>query len=417
MAKFWERLMTSTVAAEKAGHPAEKEKEKVEKRRALGRGLESLLPGPRVVAPPTASGGGALVQGSGAAGEQLVPHFVRNDKNDKTIGEPRVGDIQAVTEEVASSEVGDGDLRSAGQPGAAVPTLASAGSPVPASAAAPLEIQAQAETRAHTNLVVNIALDHIDKNPYQTRYLFDKELLEELADSIRANGVVQPVVVRPAEDGRYVLILGERRCRASKLAGKTTIPAIVKRVSDQQAAEMTVIENLQRQDLNCLEQAEAFRVLSQQFNLTQQQIGDRVGMSRESVSNYMRLLKLPQRTMEYLTSNQLGFSEARQLLSLEDPERIANAADEVVKKHMTIEQIEDMVMRIQGFLPPRPGQEKKQGGSRWIDPNVRAAQTELERLLQVRVRIKDRKGKGKIVIEYATVNDYERVVDALRGKK
>jgi ParB family chromosome partitioning protein len=470
MAKFWERLMTSTVA-EKAGRPAEKDKDKVEKRRALGRGLESLLPGPRVVAgtsvAPTAPtspllakdarngapGGSAPGQGSGTASEQQIPHFVRNDKalrddkafrDEKSSSAQPVGDIRAVVDgQTLAGE--DPEQRSGGQPGAAVATLnptspltsVSPSSPVSTSgpvsalstAAAPwagsasprsgetIEIQAQAEPRAPTNLVVNIALDHIDKNPYQTRYFFDQELLEELADSIKANGVVQPVVVRPAEDGRYVLILGERRCRASKLAGKTTIPAIVKRVSDQQAAEMTVIENLQRQDLNCLEQAEAFRVLSQRFNLTQQQIGDRVGMSRESVSNYMRLLKLPQRTMEYLTNNKLGFSEARQLLSLEDPERIADAADEVVKKHMTIEQIEDMVMRIQGFVPPLPGQEKKQVGARWIDPNVRAAQTELERLLQVRVRIKDRKGKGKIVIEYATVDDYDRVVDALRGKK
>ncbi len=157
--------------------------------------------------------------------------------------------------------------------------------------------------RGSSNMVSNIPLDHIDKNPYQTRYLFDQELLEELADSIRVNGVVQPVVVRPAEEaGRYVLILGERRCRASKMAGKESVPAIVRRVSQQQAAEMTVIENLQRQDLNCLEQAEAFRLLSKEFNLTQEQIGARVGMSRESVSNYMRLLRLPEEVMQYLAN-------------------------------------------------------------------------------------------------------------------
>jgi ParB family transcriptional regulator, chromosome partitioning protein len=273
-------------------------------------------------------------------------------------------------------------------------------------------IYAQADTRPPGNLVTNIALDAIDKNPYQTRYLFDKELLEELADSIRANGVVQPVVVRPAEeDGRYILILGERRCRASKLAGKTTVPAIVKRVSAQQAAEMTVIENLQRQDLNCLEQAEAFRVLSGEFRLTQQEIGDRVGMSRESVSNYMRLLKLPKSVMEYLANNQMGFSEARQLLTLDDPETIAKAADEVVRKHMSIEQIEDLVIKLESL----PVKTEKKGGARWVDPNVRAAQMEIERMLGLRVRIRDRKGKGKIVIEYATVDDYERVVGRLRG--
>jgi ParB family chromosome partitioning protein len=275
--------------------------------------------------------------------------------------------------------------------------------------------------RVPSNMVSNIPLDHIDKNPYQTRYLFDPELLEELADSIRVNGVVQPVVVRPAEEhGRYVLILGERRCRASKMAGKESVPAIVRQVSQQQAAEMTVIENLQRQDLNCLEQAEAFRLLSKEFNLTQEEIGARVGMSRESVSNYMRLLRLPEEALQYLANGQIGFSEARQMLSLEDATKIPALAEEIVKKHMSVEQIEMIVSRMNGWSDPVPGmsgQEKGKAGSRWQDPNVRAAQLELERTLGVRVRIRDKKGKGKILIEYSNVDDYERVVGMLRGNK
>ena len=136
-------------------------------------------------------------------------------------------------------------------------------------------------------------MDLIDDNPHQTRSDFDEEMLKELARSIQVQGVIQPIVVRPGKEGTYVLILGERRLRASKLAGKTTIPAIVKRVSEQQAAEMTIVENLQRQDLDCLEQAEAFASLSTEFGLTQEEIGKRVGASRETVSNYLRLLKLP----------------------------------------------------------------------------------------------------------------------------
>jgi ParB family transcriptional regulator, chromosome partitioning protein len=406
------------------GTPAEKEKEKTGIRRALGRGLESLLPGPRVVARPVVVPPGGPVNAaapggdSGRVGGHQVPHT----------------DVVRVRNEIALREGDIGsELRSDGQPGTAVPTPAAdmavaetaslrsgadeASAPthdvVRDADGEPITIYAQAEGRVPPgNLVTNIALDDIEKNPYQTRYLFDKELLEELADSIRVNGVVQPVVVRPAEEqGKYILILGERRCRASKIAGKTTVPAIVKRVSEQQAAEMTVIENLQRQDLNCLEQAEAFRVLSQQFNLTQQMIGDRIGMSRESVSNYMRLLKLPKRVLEYLGNNQLGFSEARQLLTLDDPDTIAKAADEVVRKHMSIEQIEDLVIKMESL----PVKTEKKGGARWVDPNVRAAQFELERMLGLRVRIRDRKGKGKIVIEYATVDDYERVVVKLKG--
>jgi ParB family transcriptional regulator, chromosome partitioning protein len=359
--------MTITSTAEKPVPAADKDK--VEKRRALGRGLESLLPGPRAVSPTARP---VNIPAAPVAHEPQPRH-------DSPV------DIQAVVDpDVAPHET--------------------------------IEIHAQAEGRTPGNLVVNIPLDRIDKNPYQTRYLFDKEMLEELRDSILANGVVQPVVVRPGDDGRYVLILGERRCRASKLAGKETIPAIVRRVSEQQAAEMTIVENLQREDLNCLEQAEAFRVLSQQFNLTQQQIGDRVGMSRESVSNYMRLLKLPKPVMELLTNNKLTFSQARELLVLEDMTLVQRVADEAVKKNLTDEQIEDLVAKLNGWPSSNPGlpEAKARGGARWVDPNVRAAQLELERVLGLRVRIKDRKGKGKIVIEYATVDDYERVVEALK---
>ncbi|MGA6981403.1 MAG: ParB/RepB/Spo0J family partition protein, partial [Candidatus Sulfotelmatobacter sp.] len=285
---------------------------------------------------------------------------------------------------------------SAGQPGAAVPTSAAA-----------------------ANTVALIELDTIERNPYQTRYAFDEELLKELAESIKANGVVQPIVVRPAEkEGRYVLVLGERRLRASKIAGKETVPALVRRLSLQQAAEMTVLENVQRQDLNAMEQAEAFRVLSSEFKLTQQQIAERIGVSRETVSNYMRLLRLPEEVMQYLLEGKLSFSEAREMLSLDTLEKISQVAKEAVEKHWNLGQIEQRVREMSGFGGSEDGEagQKKSRGARWIDPNVRAAQTEMERTLGMRVRISDRNGKGKIVIEYATVDDYQRVTEMLRGK-
>jgi ParB family chromosome partitioning protein len=277
------------------------------------------------------------------------------------------------------------------------------------------EIHAQAARPAGSESVVQIALDHIDPNPYQTRVEFNEEMLEELRDSIRVNGVVQPIVVRPAAEGRYVLVLGERRCRASKMAGKATIPAIVRRVSDQIAAEMTVVENLQRQDLNCMEQAAAFYKLSQDFKLTQGQIGERVGLSRESVANYMRLLRLPGVVMQYLMKGRLGFSEARELLKLEDNAVIEKVATDVVEKTLSFFQLQDMVEAMVG----KRDYAQPQGpvrGARWVDPNVRAAAHELQRMLGMKVRISDRRGRGKIVIEYASVDDYERVVGMLRGK-
>ena len=347
---------------------AEKKDEKVEKRRALGRGLESLLPGPRVVAP---SREGAPVPSGAEGGETKVPRFARDDNH----VEDKAVDVEVIS------------------------------------------IQAQAMPG---NLVVNLDIGLIDPNPYQTRYMFEEELLQELAVSIREHGVVQPVVVRPAEkEGRYILVLGERRLRASKMAGKDTIPALVRRLSLQQAAEMTVLENVVRQDLNPLEQAEAFRVLSKEFNLTQMQIAERIGVSRETVSNYMRLLRLPEDVMKHMLEGRLSFSEARELLALDNPAHIQPLAEQVVTKHLKIDQIEERVQELNGFgAMPRPegADQKRISGARWMDPNVRAAQTEMERTLGMRVRIRDRNGKGRIVIEYATVDDYERVVEMFRGK-
>ena len=314
-----------------------------DKRRALGRGLESLLPG-----------GARVVTGAAPAPASTVP------------------------------------------PDGARPTV------LP---------DVQAAAAASGSRVMQVPLDEIDENPYQTRQRFDNQALQELADSIRANGVVQPVVVRATPAGRFVLILGERRCRASKLAGKPTIPAIVRSVSDQQAAEMTVVENLQRQDLNCLEQANAFARLSREFGLTQEQIGQRTGMARESVSNYMRLLKLPPMVQHYLGEGKLGFSEARVLLQLTDPELTLRIADEAVRKQMSVLQLKDLVDHTNNPMPKDPAA----GAARWQDPNVREIQMQMERALGVRVRITDRNGKGRIVIEYATLEDFDRVVETLKG--
>ena len=260
--------------------------------------------------------------------------------------------------------------------------------------------------------VLQLNLDQIAENPYQTRRQFDEAALAELAESIKATGVVQPIVVRPGTDGRYVLILGERRCRASRLAGKATVPAIIRRVSDAHAAEMTVVENLQRQDLNCLEQAEAYARLSRDFGLTQEEIGKRVGVSRESVSNYTRILKLPKPVQSYLATGQLGFSEARVLLTLIDANLIPKIADVAVEKHLSVKQLEELVTRTNS-----PAEEHEQLEAPKVDPNVRAAQMELERLLGLRVQIRDRKGRGKITIEYSTLEDFDRVVEMLSGPR
>ncbi len=359
--------MTATNVLEK--NLPEKKDERPEKRRALGRGLESLLPGPRVV-PPGPEPRSTSTE-SRAPGPEPAP------------GESKATAVAQSREESTHSVI---------------------------------SIHAQADD-VH-DVVSNIPLNAIEKNPYQTRQIFDDEKLTELRDSIKEHGVVQPVVVRPADQaGRYILVLGERRLRASRMAGKDTIPALVRRLSPQQAAEMTVLENVVREDLTCIEQAHAFKVLSQNFLLTQAQIADRIGVSRETVANYMRLLRLPEKVMEYLRTEQLTFTNARLLLMLDDNDQIERLATDAVSRRMSWREIEERVMQMPDSVATETPQQDKGRGARWVDPNVRAAQMDMERILGMRVRINDRQGKGKIVIEYASVDDYERVVEMLRGSK
>jgi len=363
-----------------------------DKRRALGRGLESLLPGPR----PT--GGSGLGGGAGL----------------RAPGSPGTGAGGARTSAAGlSGASATGTAYAAASGGDA--SVASAHAPVPGAIA---ELQAQASRRPADGLeVIDLAITLIDVNPHQTRSWNQLEVLalEELADSIRAQGVLQPVTVRPGKDGRYFLITGERRMRASTIAGKTTIPSILRVVSEQQAAEMTVIENLQRRDLNCIDLARAYIMLSQDFGMTQEQIGQRVGIARETVSNYMRLAKLPHEVQVFLHDNQLEYSHARILLNLEDPDVLLKVARRVVAEDWSVDKLEKFVLFDPSMFAARK-KDAKGGGARWVDPNVRAAQRDLERILGVKVRIRDHKGKGRITLEYATLEDFDRVLEMLKGK-
>jgi len=398
-------MTTSNAAIDKtAASPApDKAHEKLaEKRRALGRGLESLLPGPRVVA-------------------TIAPTLPQSARKD---GAP--------SESVASPSSEISSLAAPPQAGMVEELHAVAAAPMP-----------------DGDHVVLLNLDQIVENPYQTRTEFDIKELTNLAGSIQTQGVLQPIMVRPARSlpgktlplpealaskeyfekiyqappepdeatvtgpeipDRYVLILGERRFRASKIAGNTTIPALVKRVSPQQAAEMTLVENLQRQDLDCLDQAAAFRNLSKVFNLTQEEIGNRVGVSREQVSNYLRLLNLPQEVQVALRQKVLTYSHARLLLALPE-DQIVKVARVAIDKKMSVALLTEMVMDVNA---PELRPERKPSGARWVDPNVRAEQRQIEAALGMRVRIQERQGKGKITIEYATLEDFDQIVTRLK---
>ena len=283
---------------------------------------------------------------------------------------------------------------------------------MPPATQAPAQV-VELQARAEGDSVEQIPLELIDENPYQTRRTFDPAALKELAESIKASGLAQPIVVRPGASGRYVLVLGERRCRASKLAGKTTVSAIVRHLGDEQAAEMTIVENLQRQDLNCLEQAEAFSRLSRDFNLTQEQIGQRTGVSRESVANYMRLLKLPEGVLKLIGAGKLGFSEARVLLEAlphTTPEAVVDLAEMAVRLGLTVRDLKYRVEQLLNpeFNNPQPHVEKP------VDPNVRDAERRLRESLGMRVRVMAYQGnKGQIVIRYESLADFDRVLSML----
>ena len=259
--------------------------------------------------------------------------------------------------------------------------------------------------------VRHIPLDELEHNPYQTRSPNpDPAALAELAASIKAVGVLQPIVVRPIPGGRYHIIAGERRWEASRLAGLATIPALIRHVSNEQAMEMTIIENLLREDLNPVEQARAFERLGRDFGLTQDQMAIRVGKDRASIANFMRLLKLPPSVLSLIERGHLSLSHAKLLLALPTGDQMNRLALRIVEEGLSVRYTQDTV---DALVHPRPRQPKE----RDLEPNVRHAENVLQQTLGVKVQINDRQGKGKIVIEYNTLDDYDRILAALGVKQ
>lgn len=282
---------------------------------------------------------------------------------------------------------------------------------LPASRATATPAPAPHATAMTGDLVKEIPVEQIDRNPYQTRSRFAEDALNELAASIKSSGVVQPVVVRPQANGRYQLIAGERRWLGSQRAGKTTVPAIIRQVSNEQAMEMTIVENLQREDLNPMEQAKAYDRLGREFNLTQEQMAHRTGKDRSSVSNFLRLLKLPTGVQTLIEEEKLTFGHAKALMGLDSPDAMLKLAQRVVTLSMSVRQTEGAVSNL---MNPEPKQEKPE---RVVDPNVREVERELQRALGVRVVINDKNGRGKIQFEYKSLEDFDRILDSLGVKK
>jgi ParB family chromosome partitioning protein len=257
---------------------------------------------------------------------------------------------------------------------------------------------------------LSIPIDAIQPNPMQPRRLFPDDRLEELAQSIRANGIIQPLVVRVV-NGHYQLVAGERRLRAAKLADVATVPVVVREIPDNRLLEITLIENIQREDLNPMETAGAFARMSAELNLNAEQIGMRTGKDRTTVINLMRLLQLPADIQQHISKGQLTAGHGRCLLSLPNADLQREVAGRAIDSGWSVRQIEQTCARMTAGKTPKHVDEVK------IDPNVKAAIQEMERRLGTRIHVKEgARGRGKIEIEYYSAEDLNRIYDTIMGE-
>ena len=250
---------------------------------------------------------------------------------------------------------------------------------------------------------VEIPIEDVVPNKYQPRTSFHEEALNELAQSIKSDGVIQPVIVRRSGSG-YELIAGERRWRAAKKAGLKTIPAVVRDVSEFRTLEWALIENIQREDLNPIEEATAYSSLIQDFHLTQDELAQRVGKDRTSISNYLRLLKLPDEIKDRIQRNELTMGHARALISLERAKDQLELANRILAEQLNVRQVENLI-RTQKNSPRK----SRHADSAPQDPNIRAAQTKLQEYFGTKVSI----GPGKIEIYYENPDDLIRIFDLI----
>jgi ParB family chromosome partitioning protein len=259
-----------------------------------------------------------------------------------------------------------------------------------------------ASSDADRDTLKTLPLDLISPGPYQPRSIFDAQRLEELAESIRHQGVIQPVVVRVKGEDEYELIAGERRWRAAQIAGIEDIPAIIRKVPDEIAIAMALVENIQREDLNPIEEARALKRLVDEFQMTHQEAGESVGRSRSAVSNLLRLLELSEDVRELVDTKHLEMGHARALLTL-DSALQAKAAREVISKGLSVRQTEQLVKRMKNPPAIRP---------QALDPDVQRLQDRLSEKLCARVKLStDPKGKGKMVIAYNSVDELEGILE------
>ncbi len=255
--------------------------------------------------------------------------------------------------------------------------------------------------------VRKIPVEDIDPNPLQSRTVFRAERLQELAQSILANGVIQPLVVREV-GGRFQLVAGERRWRASKMAGLATVPVIVQQFSDEQLLELTLIENIQREDLTPMEVAHAFQRLVSELGLSHEEIARRTGKDRSTITNMLRLLRLPNDLQQLVSELRLSMGHARAILGLPTEELQRQVAEKATSQGLSVRQVERLIQKMTATREPKTVEEITG------DPNVKAAVQELEQVLGTRVRIVPKSDeRGRIEIEYYSADDLDRIYELI----
>ncbi len=267
------------------------------------------------------------------------------------------------------------------------------------------------ETVGEKNLFY-CAIEEIRPNRSQPRKYFDESKLGELTESIREKGILEPLIVRKVEDG-YELIVGERRWRAAQKAGLKEVPVIVKEVSDREVLELSLIENLQREDLNPIEEAEAYKQLIDEFNISQEELSKRIGKDRTTITNTLRLLKLPSEIKEYIKKNDITQGHARAILSLENRDRQKQLCELIINKTLSVREAEAIAKRW-SVKQKRRGTEKKKED---IDIQIKNLQDSLRLRLGTKVNIYPSGKRGRITIEYYSFDDLERIVDTILGEE
>lgn len=268
----------------------------------------------------------------------------------------------------------------------------------------------QGDTVREFSSINEIPLSAIEVNPFQPRTHFDEEALQELAESIKVQGIIQPITVRAIGQDQYQIISGERRVQASKLAGLTHIPAYVRKANDQQMLEMALIENIQRENLNAIEIALSYQRLISECDLRQDQLGDRVGKNRSTVNNYLRLLKLPPDIQAALRDTRLSMGHARALINVDTIEQQLHLFQRIVQEDLSVRQVEALVREL--AAPKKPKSTSKQTE---VSPELQAIQTQLSSHFGTKVYVKSTgKEKGEIKIPYLSTEDLNRILDLLQ---